>query len=173
METSTTNIRLYFANLNAYNNGILQGKWYDLEDYTTVEDLMNDVEQQVCEGSFNFNEYAIHDYEAPFKVSEYESCQDIQAMIEYCNLNEDEQIKAGYLFDNGNYSNLQDCIDNTDNCTFYQGMTLIEVAEEMVDEGLFGEIADSIKNYIDYDAITRDLGFAGYDETEDGVFCCN
>lgn len=36
---------------------------------------------------------------------------------------------------------------------------LKELAEQFVDEGLFGEIPKAIANYLDYDAIARDLGF--------------
>ena len=165
-----TSIKLYFANLNAYNNGILQGKWYDLEDYTNVDSLMEDVEKEVCNGSFNENEYAIHDYEAPFKVSEYTGIQEIETMIEFCNLDEYDQIKAAYLHDNGNYSELQDCIENTDDVIFYPEMSLIEVAEEMVDDGCFGKIPDNLQNYINYGAIARDLDYEGYHETSEGVF---
>lgn len=40
----------------------------------------------------------------------------------------------------------------------YQLDSLKELAEQFVDEGLFGEIPTSIQNYLDYDAIARDLG---------------
>lgn len=39
-----------------------------------------------------------------------------------------------------------------------------ELAEQFVDEGLFGEIPDHLTNYIDYDAIARDLQY-DYSET--------
>ncbi len=44
---------------------------------------------------------------------------------------------------------------------------LRELAQEFVDEGLFGDIPDTIANYLDYDAIARDLGF-DYTETTVG-----
>ncbi|HEX2751726.1 MAG TPA: antirestriction protein ArdA [Alphaproteobacteria bacterium] len=47
----------------------------------------------------------------------------------------------------------------------YELDSLKELAEQFVDEGLFGEIPTSIQNYLDYDAIARDLGF-DYSETE-------
>ncbi|MDP2205349.1 MAG: antirestriction protein ArdA [Alphaproteobacteria bacterium] len=47
----------------------------------------------------------------------------------------------------------------------YEVENLKELAEQFVDEGLFGEIPQSIANYLDYDAIARDLGF-DYTETE-------
>jgi len=39
----------------------------------------------------------------------------------------------------------------------YEMDSLKELAEHFVDEGLFGEIPESLINYIDYDAIARDL----------------
>ncbi|MDD3263401.1 MAG: antirestriction protein ArdA [Candidatus Nanoarchaeia archaeon] len=51
---------------------------------------------------------------------------------------------------------------------FYANSDLEEVAEELVDEGLFGEVSDNLKCYIDYEAIGKDLGHDGYIETENG-----
>lgn len=44
-----------------------------------------------------------------------------------------------------------------------------EVAEELVDEGCFGDIPANIVNYIDYEAIARDLRYEGYTEVRNGV----
>ncbi len=49
----------------------------------------------------------------------------------------------------------------------YEIDSLMELAQEFVDEGLFGDIPESIINYLDYDAIARDLGF-DYTETTVG-----
>ena len=46
----------------------------------------------------------------------------------------------------------------------YEMDSLRELAEQFVDEGLFGEIPEPIRNYLDYDAIARDLGM-DYSET--------
>lgn len=46
----------------------------------------------------------------------------------------------------------------------YPVESLKELAEQFVDEGLFGEIPVSIQNYLDYDAIARDIGM-DYAET--------
>ncbi|GLO71339.1 hypothetical protein MACH17_28560 [Phaeobacter inhibens] len=43
--------------------------------------------------------------------------------------------------------------------------SLRALAEQFVDEGLFGEIPGQLQHYIDYDAIARDLA-ADYSETE-------
>lgn len=51
-----------------------------------------------------------------------------------------------------------------------------ELAEQFVDDGLFGEIPESLQNYIDYDAIARDLA-VDYSETmivgEKFVYACH
>lgn len=40
----------------------------------------------------------------------------------------------------------------------YQVDSLRALAEQFIDEGLFGEIPEQLQHYIDYDAIARDLG---------------
>ncbi len=40
-----------------------------------------------------------------------------------------------------------------------------ELAEQFVEDGLFGDIPQNLQYYIDYDAIARDLEF-DYTETE-------
>lgn len=40
----------------------------------------------------------------------------------------------------------------------YEVDSLKDLAFQFVDEGLFGEIPERIQNYLDYDAIARDLG---------------
>jgi hypothetical protein len=47
----------------------------------------------------------------------------------------------------------------------YQLESLNQLAEQFVEEGLFGDIPKALENYIDMDAIARDLGF-DYTEAE-------
>jgi len=47
----------------------------------------------------------------------------------------------------------------------YEMDSMRDLAIHFVDEGLFGEIPESIENYIDYDAIARDLSI-DYSEVE-------
>lgn len=58
-----------------------------------------------------------------------------------------------YIFDQNEYH-------------YYDKMTLKEVAEELINEGLYGEIPENIRRYIDYTAIGEDLGNDGYEEIE-------
>lgn len=66
--------------------------------------------------------------------------------------------EAGYSFD----LNSSDPDDFEVN--LYPDTTMRELAEQFIDEGLFGEIADNIACYLDYDAIVRDLAM-DYTET--------
>ena len=43
--------------------------------------------------------------------------------------------------------------------TIYELDSMRELAEQFIEEGLFGEIPENLAPYIDYDAIARDLGF--------------
>ena len=52
---------------------------------------------------------------------------------------------------------------------FYPDMTLADIAEELVSEGMFGAVSDMLLPYIDYEAIARDLKHDGYIEVTDGV----
>ena len=72
---------------------------------------------------------------------------------------EDDKIKviiavgeAGYKFDLGTDAPDQFDID------LYELDSLKDLADQFVEDGLFGEIPKSLQNYIDYEAIARDLG---------------
>lgn len=156
----TNEIRIYVANLAKYNEGILKGAWINLP--------AADLWEQVREILGDDEEYAIHDFEAPFHISEYASLDDLNGIATHITNDYDMQrfaflIYQGYDFD---YA-----FQNYEDVTCYRNMSLEEVAEEMVDEGLFGDIADNIKCYIDYERIARDLDIDGYTETDSGVFC--
>jgi antirestriction protein len=67
-----------------------------------------------------------------------------------------------------------DDVDSVD-VDIYVVETMRELAEQFVDEGLFGEIPETLQNYIDFDAIARDLA-VDYSETtiagERFVYAC-
>lgn len=78
---------------------------------------------------------------------------------------EDDKIKtiiavgeAGYSFTLGEDNPDQFDID------LYAIDSLRDLAMQFVEEGLFGDIPERIKHYLDYDAIARDLGM-DYSET--------
>jgi len=82
------------------------------------------------------------------------------AFLDVCNYwNTDQKRKViiavgecGYSFDLKTGDSDQLDVD------IYEMGSLRELAEHFVDEGLFGEIPESIKYHLDYDSIARDLG---------------
>ena len=67
--------------------------------------------------------------------------------------------EIGYGFDPDNV-----CTEEYDVEIYHMG-SMKELAEQLVEEGLFGEISDHLERYIDMDAIVRDLSY-DYTETE-------
>lgn len=72
--TTTSGFRIYIASLADYNNACLHGEWFDLEDYSDLEDLQEAVNAMLARSPFgnsdfakkyglHAEEYAIHDYE--------------------------------------------------------------------------------------------------------------
>lgn len=72
----------------------------------------------------------------------------------------DEDDKTRYIIAVGEcgYSHEQVADDPSQiDMTLYEQSSMKELAEQFVDEGLFGEIPEQLRNYIDYEAIARDL----------------
>jgi antirestriction protein len=67
--------------------------------------------------------------------------------------------ECGYSFTLG-----QDDPDDLD-VDIYEVDTMRDLALQFVDEGLFGDIPDHLQNYIDYDAMARDLAI-DYSQTD-------
>lgn len=88
----STSPRIYVADLAAYNAGHLHGRWIDLDETTTRDELQEQVDAILNEGTRRYcretlsvhEEYAIHDYEGfgPIRVGEYDSIDTILSHIE-------------------------------------------------------------------------------------------
>lgn len=157
-------VKIYLTNLAKYNEGRLIGKWLDLP--LAEEDLSEGLKRVLgCD-----EEYFITDFEAPFSIDEYDNLQELNEFVEELEkLDEYEQEKVFHLINTIGYSR-DDALEKHEDVTFYPNMTLEEVTVELVEEGIFGNIADNIKCYIDYEKLARDLSMDGYYETEKGTF---
>jgi antirestriction protein len=78
--------RIYVADLEAYNNGRLEGEWLDLVDYNDADELMDAI-QDVLKKSGG-EEYAIHDVEnvPSIMYSEYMGKRDFEELYEMMEL---------------------------------------------------------------------------------------
>ena len=175
-------VRVYLTNLAEYNAGCLKGKWLDLpldEDEIEAafkevlgsdeEYVRNKVPDHTRNFDYEISQCFITDYEADFSIEEYDNFSELNSFVEQLNeLDEYEQEKVIYLLEQG-YSR-QDALEQQDDVIFYKGMTLEDVAEELVEEGCFGSLTDTIKGYLDYEKLARDLSIDGYHETGKGTF---
>ena len=71
---------------------------------------------------------------------------------------EDEKIRYIIAVGECGYAHEQVADDPSQiDLTLYDLSTMRELAEQFVDEGLFGEIPERLQSYLDYEAIARDL----------------
>lgn len=156
--------RIYLTNLAKYNERRLVGQWVDLpqpeEDLETiVKDVLGTDEEYFCS-----------DYEADFKIEEYENVYELNNFVERLDeLDEYDRDRTFYLMDIIGYDR-DEALEHYEEVVYYKGMTLEDVAYELVEEGIFGDLADTIKGYIDYQKLARDLSIDGYCETDKGTF---
>ena len=160
---------------NECNKRSLGSKWLDLSDYETLDEVYDELKNEGFT-ELELEETFVQDYEADIEFIEncdytnidllWDRVQELDDIIEYLGENE---VKA-YLEEFG-IKSLDDLRDlrSTELYLYADCDTLSDLAYELVQEGCYGEIPDSIVNYIDYEAMGRDLSFDGYYETSYGV----
>ena len=158
------NVRIYLTNLAKYNAGRLVGKWLALP--LSDEEL----EKEMREVLGDEEEYFITDYEAPFKIDEYENLSDLNEFADtLMDLEGEDQQKVVLLISEIGYSK-EEAFARYEDVVFYPGLSLEDVASELVEEGIFGVLNETIKSYIDYEKLAHDLSLDGYYETAKGTF---
>lgn len=147
-----------------YNNGILLCSWFDCD--SDIEEINRFVSKVKFEHGLNGNdlELFIADSENDiFDIVNESSCiEDVFNTYNELDFDEEQLEILEYLTNYLNYD-LKEATDKLEDIEIYGCGSLIELAEQFVDEGLFGEIPDSIANYLDYESMGRDLGFDGYE----------
>ena len=83
---------VYIADLEAYNNGRLVGKWFNLLDYSDADELMEDIQEMLKESGGG--EYAVHDFEnLPRSMySEYMGVKDFEEIYQMIDLAKDKDL---------------------------------------------------------------------------------
>lgn len=161
------NIKIWLGDLGKYNEGDLVGQWIDLPmDADELQTLVNKY------SNGGTTDYFIADWESPITglVSEHSAPQKLNEIAEQLDkFNEYDLVRVKFLVEDESLS-IADALEGYEDVMFYEGQSLKDVAYSLVEDGCFGDIPDSISNYIDYDAIARDLGIDGYTENSLGVF---
>jgi antirestriction protein len=155
MNNNTSAIRIYVADLAAYNDGHLHGVWID----ATLE--LEEIEAQVqamlaASPVADAEEYAIHDTEG---FGEHEICEcaglerarDVALFIA-----EHPHFGPGLLNHFGDLDEARRTADEG-----YRGCyaSLTDFAQELTEETT--QIPEALRHYIDYDSMARDLEMSG------------
>ena len=159
-------INLYIANLAAYNAGYLVGEWLSLP---ASDETLNELFKAIKFENED-TEYAIHDYEcfvSGISIDEYASIKKLNEVAEELEGLDDYDLKKIEAYIEAYGGNFAEALEEINNYTFIEGVTLEEYAEELVDECY--NLDEFAKRYFDYAAFARDLNFEGYTETENGV----
>lgn len=160
-------MRVYISNLGKYNEGELVGDWF------TPPINFEEVKERLGLNG-EYEEYAIHDYELPFDINEYTSIEEINRL---CALVEEIEGTPIYYemkeLINYWFTNLEDLLENKDDIIHYSDCDSMEdVARYYVEEtGQLGEVPTNLQNYIDYQALGRDMEIEGnFLVTAHGIF---
>ncbi len=168
-------MKLYVGTYGKYAAGSLDGAWLDTEDYSDFDEFAeackelhadeDDPEYMVqdCEGN-GWEEKLYHESGIAW-VSEWYAVTD-----ELDSTGVDEDVFSAFIEATG-YNVEADTVSKAEDayCGHYDD-GLEGYAEELLDEGAFGDIADNIRCYIDTAAIARDLQCEGYYEHDGYVF---
>lgn len=128
------------------------------EEYETkASNLKNDYGDPVEEFEIQFIDGEDIDCDLAQAWTLYQSniCEFFEAVNDWS-----ERQKLHYIIAVGECGYAHDQVaDEPENIdiTIYCSMTFKELAEQFVEEGLYGEIPEHLQYYIDYDAIARDL----------------
>jgi len=147
--------KIYIADLAAYNDAILYGVWIDATK--SLEELQQAVECLLDDSPImNAEEFAIHDYEGfnGYSVSEHQSLESVHFVA--CFIQEYPAFGGELL---NYYSDLDEASEAAEHryCGCYS--SLADYAQELTEERC--EIPESLRNYIDYEAMARDMDMGG------------
>ena len=169
-------LNIFINTWGNYNeNGADGGEWITLPmDADKLEDVLNMLAEELEEDD---PEFFINDYEwtteiEPRAIDEMENIEELNDFInELDALEEWEQKEIAAAIEAYGYD-FMEAMDKQQRgyFTFYEGMDLEEVAEELVNDCYFTkDTPDIFTRYFDYAAFARDLSFDGYTETAHGV----
>jgi len=151
----TNEIKIYVADLAAYNNGHLHGVWIDATQ--DIEDISDQVNAMLAaspvEGA---EEYAIHDYEGfgSYDLGEYaglEKAHEIALFIE-----EYPDFGSALL---SHFGSLDDAAKAAKDCYCGSHGSLADYAQEITEETT--EVPEALRFYIDYEKMGRDMELSG------------
>lgn len=149
-------IRIYVADLAAYNNGKLHGVWINaLDDLDEMQEQINGMLKDSPEE--DAEEYAIHDYEGfdGYGLNEYEGMESTHEIACFIDGN---QETGGELLNHfgGDLEDAKKAIEENYNGCY---SSLADYAEELTESTT--EIPQHLAYYIDYEKMGREMELSG------------
>lgn len=146
---------IYVACLAAYNNGKLHGQWIDAtQDIECIHEKVQEVLHSSPEP--DAEEFAIHDYDSfgNLRLSEYEGLERVHDLAVFI----EENSRFGCLLLEHFQGNLQEAERALEE---YAGeyASLADYAMQLTEET--SEVPRHLENYIDYEAMGRDMELNG------------
>jgi antirestriction protein len=158
-------MRVYIASLSDYNDGRLEGKWFDLSDYMDASDLMDDIQEMLNDLTKKYKnvdgevreEWAVHDYEGipPTLASEYMGEADFEKLIEIRRIAEDRDIPVEVLVERAGDTGSDDYEALADSLVMVvDGSDETDIVYEL--ENQMGDLGNDFwKDYIFIDDVTE------------------
>ena len=148
--------RIYVADLAAYTAGYLHGKWIDAT--LDIEEVNAEIAKMLAASPVSDpEEYAIHDYDGFYEgaLGEYPNLEEVLRIGRF--IDEHGRIAAKLV------SHFGGDIDEAERALEegYRGVyrSVADFAQELTEET--SKIPEHLENYIDYDAMGRDLEMGG------------
>ncbi len=149
-------IRIYVADLAAYNNGKLHGCWINACD--DPEDIQEQINEMLSNSpEEDAEEYAIHDHEGfeGYSVSEWSGINELHEIA--CFIEENPGIAGGLLDQFGD--NLDDARRAIEENYYGCFESVADYAEELTED--ICQIPEHLAYYIDYERMGRDMELNG------------
>lgn len=149
-------IRIYVADLAAYNNGKLHGVWIDAtQELDDIQEQINAMLKASPEGFAE--EYAVHDYEGfgGYSVGEYDS---IETLHEIAGFIEEQPELSGALLDHfcGDLVEARKAAEESYNGCY---KSVADYAQELTEQT--SEVPKHLEFYIDYERMASDMEMSG------------
>jgi len=149
-------IRIYVADLAAYNNGKLHGVWIDAT--LQPDEIMEQVNIMLAGSPEGFaEEYAIHDHEGygTMSISEYEDLKSVHDKALFI----EEHGDLGIAVLEHWCGDIEDAKKTIENCYAGEHESLADYAQKLTTET--SEVPSHLEYYIDYDRMGRDMEIGG------------
>lgn len=166
---TNVNFSVFVENGSVYRDGGMLGTWFKLPmSDDELESKFAKIGIAYHDDLVLNKDYVITDFEnnIDYKVGDYEP---IGLLNDLARRLEDVQCMewlTAYMDETG--ESLDEAIERyEDHSVWYDGMTLEEVAEQIVDDT--ENLSEFARRYFDYEALARDLRIDGYVEYDGGV----